>query len=201
MMLLLLSLTASGYLLFLNLGGLLTATDTVGKADLVISTNGSPGPLAKAVELYHQGCGERLLATIGESYRMMVGRGVAPEGIVRASRSADSSYEEGLLIRELLAGGEVASALVVSDPFHLLRVKWTLHHLFAGVTPRFLFVSSDAPEFKGFWWDNHHSRLFVLSEIPKIVYYWLWVSAYQTPVTQLPKTSFSVFRLVGSKAE
>ena len=81
MMLLLLSLTSSAYLLFLNLGALLTATDTVGKADLVISTNGSPGRIAKAVELYHQGCGERLLATTGESYRMMVGRGVAPEGI------------------------------------------------------------------------------------------------------------------------
>ena len=37
-----LSLTSSGYLLFLNLGGLLTPSDTFVKADLIISTSGTP---------------------------------------------------------------------------------------------------------------------------------------------------------------
>lgn len=174
MMLLPIGFMLSGYLLFLNLGGLLTASDSVERADLIITTSGSTGRIARAAELLRQGYGSRVLVTTAESYSLLVGRGVAPERIVRAPWSADSTYEEGLLIRELLAGEDVASALVVSDPFHLLRVKWTLRHLFTGETPRFLFVSSDTPEFKGFWWDNHYSRLFVLSELPKIVYYWLW---------------------------
>jgi len=163
-----------GHTLFSNLGGLLAACDAPRAADLIITTSGSPGRIAKAALLLRQGYAERVLVTTEESYRLMVGLGVSPEKVVRASWSADSTYEEGLLIRELLAGPGSASALVVSDPFHLLRVKWTLHHLFAGDAPRFFFVSSDAPEFQGFWWDNQHSRLFVLHELPKLVYYWFW---------------------------
>ncbi len=36
------------------------------------------------------------------------------------------------------------------------------------------FVSSDALSLQGFWWSNPNSRLFVLTELPKIVYYWVW---------------------------
>ena len=74
----------------------------------------------------------------------------------------------------LLQGGKYKTALVVSDPFHLYRVKWTLRHHFPDDSLHFSFISSDAPSLQGFWWSNERSRLFVLSELPKIVYYWLW---------------------------
>ncbi|MFH0784567.1 MAG: hypothetical protein V2B20_21785 [Pseudomonadota bacterium] len=47
-------------------------------------------------------------------------------------------------------------------------------HLFPGKLIAFSFVSSDAPSLQGFWRSNRNSRLFVLSELPKIVYYWVW---------------------------
>jgi uncharacterized SAM-binding protein YcdF (DUF218 family) len=167
-------LVLAGYMLFLNLGGLLTVCDAPGKTELIISTSGAPGRIAKAAELLRLGYGERVLVTTAVSYGLMVSRGVAPEKILRASWSAESTYQEGLLIKELLAGRGYTSALVVSDPFHLFRVKWTLRHLFAGDGLRFLFISTDSSEYRGFWWDNRSSRLFVLSELPKIVYYWIW---------------------------
>lgn len=167
-------LVSTGYALFLNLGSLLTVCDTPGKTDLIISTSGAPARIAKAAELLRLGYAERVLVTTAESYGLMVGRGVAPEKILRASWSADTTYQEGLQIKELLAGRGYTSALVVSDPYHLLRVRWTLRHLFAGDCLQFLFISSDSSEFQGFWWDNRNSRLFVLSELPKIVYYWIW---------------------------
>lgn len=112
------------------------------------------------------------MVTSEASYREMLQKKVDPDKILKAVWSAKSTYEEGLLVKGLL-GGKIKSAMVVTDPFHLYRVKWTFQHVFHDKLIEFTFISSDAPSLQGFWWSNHNSRLFVLSELPEIVYYWI----------------------------
>lgn len=166
-------LSTCAYGFFLNIGSWLTTADVSGKADIVICLDGSSDRIKKAVLLMQEGLTERMVVTTDATYREMLRNKISPDKILKAGWSAESTYGEGLLLKEIL-DEKVKSAMVVSDPFHLYRVKWTLGHIFPDDSIAFAFVSSDAPSLQGFWWSNAKSRLFVLSELPKIVYYWIW---------------------------
>ncbi|MFH0784570.1 MAG: YdcF family protein [Pseudomonadota bacterium] len=161
------------YGFFLNIGSWLTTTDVPGKADVIICLDGSDDRINKAVLLLGEGLAEKVAVTTDTAYQAMLKRKVSPDKILKADWSAKTTYEEGLLLKTIL-DENVKSALLVTDPFHLFRAKWTFLHLFSGKLITFSFVSSDAPSLQGFWWSNHNSRLFVLNELPKIVYYWVW---------------------------
>jgi uncharacterized SAM-binding protein YcdF (DUF218 family) len=167
-------LVVGGVLGFREIGALLSAADVAGKADVIICLSGSEDRIGKAAAMLRAGLAEKVVATTDLAYRQMLAAKVLPEQILRADWSADSTYEEGLLVWKLLSGKSYVSALVVSDPFHLYRARWTLRHFFSDGSMALSFVSSDAPSLQGFWWSNRSSRLFVLSELPKIVYYWVW---------------------------
>ena len=162
------------YTFYLNIGSWLTTADVPEKADIIVCLDGSIERIDKAVQLLQEGLAEKVVVTTNGAYQEMLRRKVPPGRIMQADRSATSTYEEGLLLKKLLQGGRYRSALVVSDPYHLYRVKWTFHNTFADTAPSFSFISSDARSLQGFWWSNERSRLFVLSELPKIVYYRLW---------------------------
>lgn len=166
-------LGSCAYFFFLNIGTWLAIADVPGKADVVICLDGSNDRTNKAVLLLQKGFAEKIVVTTETTYQEMLLKKVSSDKILKADWSAKTTYGEGLLLKTIL-NGKVRSALVVSDPFHLLRVKWTLRHIFPDDTIVFSFISSDAPSLQGFWWSNLNSRLFVLSELPKIVYYWLW---------------------------
>jgi uncharacterized SAM-binding protein YcdF (DUF218 family) len=157
----------------LNIGNWLTTADVPGKADIVICLDGGSDRIDKAVSLLHNGLAEKVAVTTDEAYQQMLRKEVSADRILKADWSAESTYREGLLLKVIL-DKKVKSALVVSDQFHLFRAKWTLRHIFSDKLIAFSFISSEAPSLHGFWWSNPNSRLFVLSELPKIVYYWIW---------------------------
>ena len=66
------------------------------------------------------------------------------------------------------------SAIIVTDPYHQYRVKWTFAHVFSKTKIKFTYVSTQPAAALGFWWDDIPSRHFVLTEIPKVLYYWLY---------------------------
>jgi uncharacterized SAM-binding protein YcdF (DUF218 family) len=166
-------LSSCAYVFFLNIGIWLSVADVPGKVDVVICLDGSNDRTNKAVLLLHEGFAEKVVVTTDTTYQEMLLKKVSSDKILKADWSAKTTYREGLLLKTVL-NGKVRSALVVSDPFHLFRVKWTLRHIFPDDSIAFTFISSDAPSLQGFWWSNLNSRLFVLSELPKIVYYWFW---------------------------
>lgn len=168
----LLSLCAFGC--FMNIGSWLSTADELKKADVIVSLEGGVARIIKGALLFHEGLAERVLVTTDASYRQMLAQKISPEQILKADWSAQSTYQEGLQIKALLAGAKYTSALIVTDPFHLYRIKWTLRHIIPDGSIKFSYISSDAKEYQGFWWSNPNSRLFVLSELPKIVYYWVW---------------------------
>ncbi len=160
-------------LLFFIIGALLSWQDSAGKADVIVCLSCSNARIEKAIALLQQGLADRVAVTTDEVYSIMLAKKVLPGQILNAHWSATSTYEEGILLKTLLAG-KYTTALVVTDPFHLYRTKWTFRHIFAENSITFSFISSDDPSLQGFWWSKANSRLFVLSELPKIFYYWLW---------------------------
>jgi uncharacterized SAM-binding protein YcdF (DUF218 family) len=158
---------------FLNIGDWLTTADLPRKAEVAICLAGTNDRIEKVISLLHNGLAEKVVATTSETYQVMLREDVSPENILKADWSAKSTYEEGLLLKSVL-DKKVKSVMVVTDPFHLYRAKWTFQHIFPDGTVQFSFISSDAPTLRGFWWSNIDSRLLVLNELPKIVYYWFW---------------------------
>jgi hypothetical protein len=53
-------------------------------------------------------------------------------------------------------------------------VRWTFRHLFAEQHAELFFVASDAVGPPDPWWSSRDGRLYVMTELPKIAYYWLW---------------------------
>jgi uncharacterized SAM-binding protein YcdF (DUF218 family) len=158
---------------FTRLGNWLAVAGDPGRPELIVCLGGSSERLDKAAELWHQGLADRVLATSRGVYRELLARRVDPAGLIAPPWSATSTYEEGLLLRALLPKG-CRSLVVISDPYHLFRVRWTMRHLFAGVDCHFSYLGSDFSPPPNLWWKEPHSRLFVFSEIPKILYYWSW---------------------------
>jgi len=166
-------LLALFYALFLHIGSWLAAADSPQRADVIVCISGSSARTDKAVSLLQQGLAGKIAVTTDQVYRAVLAKKVPPENILRTDWSATTTFQEGMIIKSLL-DYRYSSAMVVSDPFHLFRVRWTLHHFFPDGLVRFSFISSDAPSLQGFWWSKADSRLFVLSELPKILYYWTW---------------------------
>ena len=162
-----------GGVLFFQIGSLLSVIDPVRKADLVLCLTGGSERFDKTAALLRESMAGQALMTSEGAYKQMVRRQIVPEKLIKPRWPASSTYEEALLLKEVLAGRS-CSVLVVSDRYHLYRARWTLRHLFKGSAVNFTFLSSDAPSLQGFWWSNSESRLFVLSELPKIMYYWVW---------------------------
>ncbi len=158
---------------FTRLGNWLAVAGTPARSELIVCLGGSSERLDKAAELWHQGFAERVLATNVGVYRQLLARRVDRSAVISPPWSATSTYEEGMLLRELLPDG-CRSLVVVSDPYHLYRVRWTMLHFFAGADCRFIYVASDFDPPSTAWWTKPQSRLFVLSEIPKILYYLVW---------------------------
>lgn len=164
----------SAYMVFLNIGDWLSISDPPQKADIIICLSGTPDRITKSAQLYQMGLAAKIMVMNRIDYQLMLKQNISPKNILEASWLIESTYQEGIAINRLLSGKDYTSALVVSDPYHLYRVKWTLQQTLKNNAPRISFISSNAPSLDGFWWKNDKSRIFVLSEIPKIVYYWIW---------------------------
>ncbi len=157
-----------------SIGLVLSRTDVVREAEVVVCLGGGSERVHRAVKLFRAGYAEKVVVTSEANYQEMLAQKIDPGKIIKAEWSAANTYQEGLLLQGLLAAGAHRSALVVSDPYHLYRVRWTLKHFFADDSVNFYYISSEAPSLQGFWWSKPQSRLFVLSELPKIGYYWFW---------------------------
>lgn len=157
-------------------GSLLSDSDTEEKADIILCLSGSAKRLAKAVELCRSGIAPKIIVTSDLAYSQATQLNIDKDALVKPAWSANSTYEEGVLFREALMDENIQKALVVSDDYHLFRVKWTLEKLLAKAYPdmKLLYVGAETNPGPEYWWKYSNSRIFVLSELHKIVYYWVW---------------------------
>jgi uncharacterized SAM-binding protein YcdF (DUF218 family) len=152
-----------------HLGTWLVAADRPQPAEVIVCLSG-PERIRKSAELFHQGLAPLIILTAARDKRPLAEQGV-PESRVILASGPTTTYQEAMTVAPILKGLHCRSALIVSDPFHLRRVRWTFGHVLNHASGKLYFVASDLPwEGRG-WWRNKKEKLYVYSELSKIGYY------------------------------
>ena len=154
---------------FTRAGVWVAKSDRPRKVDVIICLNGSER-IKKAAELYHQGLAPKVILTAGKDKRDLIQLGI-PEKNITLAEWPTTTYQEALAVASMERFYQIRSAIVVSDPYHLKRVRWTFEHVFRDSQVKLVFVSSDLPWDGQGWWREKQSRIQVALEISKMGYY------------------------------
>ncbi|MFQ5894460.1 MAG: YdcF family protein [Nitrospinota bacterium] len=183
---------AAGFALFLwagtRAGHFLVVDEPPRPADAVVVLGGGEGERAgTAAALYRQGVAPLIIATggrvrlpslghldVAELIRRHVAAEGVPRGAVRLLPGATGTYEEAQMVRALARREGLKNLLVLSSPYHMRRVRWTFHHVFAGEGVELQFVAARGGRFNpGGWWRREDDLMWVVREYEKLLYYWL----------------------------
>ena len=83
-----------------------------------------------------------------------------------------NTWQEAEAVQAWMQAHGYKSALVVSDPPHLLRVGYAFASNLWGRGLKFTLIASEPTWWSTWaWWQNRESALFVKSEFPKLGYY------------------------------
>lgn len=173
LLLLLLACISVAAFFFPRIGTLLSKSAQPHPADIIVCISGNVTRVQKCVDLLGKGYASKIAVTTEAAYRSFLRYNISPDMLLKADWSADSTYEEGLLLNSML-GDSYETALVITDSFHLYRVKWTLNNCLSQGGVDFTFLSTDKDWRSESWWQQKESQIYVLSELPKIIYYWIW---------------------------
>jgi uncharacterized SAM-binding protein YcdF (DUF218 family) len=154
---------------WIHLGSWLAAADKPQPAEVIVCLGG-PERIRKGVELFHKGLAPRIILTVAGDRGPLKIQGI-PEDRIILVPGPKTTYQEALLVAPILKSLQCRSALIVSDAFHLRRVRWTFRHVLNQESIRLSFVASDLPWHGKEWWRGHQEKYRVYSEISKIGYY------------------------------
>lgn len=180
----LLSISAVAAISFLSLGFLVSQhASNPEKSDVIIVLGGDNGlRVRKGAELYHAGYANHIILTgIDERFyrpahpnwreRRMIALGV-PKNAMKVDTKSKTTWEEAENTSKTMKKNGWESAIVVSDPPHMLRLHQTWSRAFEGSSKKFILVST-SPKWwdRVLWWKNKQSYQFVISEIKKNLFY------------------------------
>ncbi|MFZ4481588.1 MAG: YdcF family protein [Rhodoferax sp.] len=141
-------------------------------ADLVVVLGGGADRYPRARELVLAGNSERLLLINASASERKDAKARLPGIEVIFDDLPSNSWAEALSVRALMQAGGWHTALVVSDPPHLLRVEYSWSSAFRGTGLSYTLISSDPPWWPGWrWWRNPYASSFVGEEVLKLGYY------------------------------
>jgi uncharacterized SAM-binding protein YcdF (DUF218 family) len=156
---------------WVNLGSWLAKVDEP-KASEVIVCLSDIERIKKAAYLYHEGLAPQIILTVDKEKKGLTSLGV-PEARITLAPGPQTTYQEALAVAPILREKGYRSALVVTDPYHLRRVRWTFRHVFKNQPINLVFVASDMPWKGEGWWTHKEEKLRVYSEVSKLGWYWL----------------------------
>ena len=154
-----------------DLGSWLARADLPRKADVIICLS-SPDRIRKAAQLFQEGLAPRIILTVAKEKTPLSGLGV-PERAIILAPGPKTTFQEALAVARILNRSDYKTALVVSDPYHLKRVRWTFRQVFGETGVKMSFVASDFPWEGEGWWKNKKEEKIVYLEVTKIGWYWL----------------------------
>jgi len=175
-----------------HIGLFLVVADEPQPAEVLLVLSGDRGErMEYAFSLYEAGLADLFILSGGPLYadlseadllRRHAGiLGVPDEKIILESRAANT-YQNALYTRELMELYGLESALVVSSPYHMRRVRVLFDEVYAGSGIELFFVpvanSWFDPEC---WWETSQGRRLVFSEYAKLAFLLLperWRSYY-----------------------
>jgi len=136
----------------------------------------------KGAELYKAGYAAHVIVTgIDEKFyhpghpnwreRRMMALGV-PKNAIKVDTKSTTSWEEAENTSDTMKKKGWKSALVVSDPPHMLRLYETWSKAFEGSSKKFILVPTNPIWWHPMlWWKNEKSYQFVMNEIKKNLFY------------------------------
>jgi uncharacterized SAM-binding protein YcdF (DUF218 family) len=173
--------------ILLAIGDFLVVQDELRPADVIHVIAGPDDRTDYAVELYRQGYGKQIFFTGGwcienSYYHGQHGRehalehGVPPEAIATDETQVTSTYAEVVRLKEFITHSQspVRSVIVVSDPFHMRRARWTYRHVLGDqVRIQMAPVPFGLSSYQRRWWTDEASRQYVWKEYLKLAYYYV----------------------------
>ncbi len=171
-------------LFFFSLGILVSQyADRPEKTDVIIVLGGDNGlRVHKGAELYNAGYASHIILTgIDQRFyhpghpnwreRRMMALGV-PKEAIKVDSNSRTTWEEAVNTSKTMERKGWKSAMIVSDPPHLLRLHQTWSRAFDGTSKTFILVPTKPTWWHQIlWWRNDKSYQFVISEIQKNIFY------------------------------
>jgi uncharacterized SAM-binding protein YcdF (DUF218 family) len=172
--------------ILLAIGDFLVVRDELQLADVIHVISGPDDRTDYAIQLYQQGYARHIFFTGGwcsfhNYYHGQHGReraleqGVSAEAIAFDDSQVTSTYAEAVRLREFITQSQtpLRSVIVVSDPYHMRRARWTYRQVLGDqVRIQMAPVPFDRSPYQRRWWTDEGSRGYVKSEYLKIVYYY-----------------------------
>jgi uncharacterized SAM-binding protein YcdF (DUF218 family) len=106
---------------------------------------------------------------------LAVAAGVPEAAVVGDADAVHSTYAEAVRLRAFIAGSPVPirSVIVVSDPFHMRRARWTYREVLGGgVRVEMAPIPFQNTPYRQRWWEDPLSQQYVADEYKKMVYYY-----------------------------
>lgn len=171
----------------LAVGDYLVIQDKLRPVDVIHVIAGDDYRTDYAIQLYKQGYAKYIFFTGGlcqfhgydhgeHGQQLALSQGVPQEAIAFDDSSVTSTYSETLRLKAWIDQSPVPirSVVVVSDPFHMRRARWTNRHVLGkGIEIIMAPVPFEQTPYKQQWWTDESSRKYVEDEYKKTVYYFL----------------------------
>ena len=141
-------------------------------SDLIICLGGNVQTRQeRSLKLYSEQYGKKLLL-INQSPTYFLKNGVLSSHIY-TTYSPSNTFSEAMFCRKFMEDNKLGSALVVSDWWHLRRVKWSFETVFKGTQMEIRYISAQPEAVEtGYYLKPYRIKL-ILEEMVKLVGYWV----------------------------
>jgi uncharacterized SAM-binding protein YcdF (DUF218 family) len=168
----------------LVVGNYLVIQDRLVPADVIHVIAGDDYRTEYGIQLYKQGYAKYIFFTGGwyepvgwhgaHGQQLALQRGIPLEAIVFDDTKVTSTYDEVMLLKAWMdqSSQPIQSVMVVSDPFHMRRARWTYRRVL-GKEAKILLapVQFESTPYKREWWKDQESQNYIKDEYIKSVYY------------------------------
>jgi uncharacterized SAM-binding protein YcdF (DUF218 family) len=167
------------------IGDFLVVQASLHRADVIHVIAGEDYRTDYAIQLYERGLASTLFFTGGwcklhmyyhgeHARERALAYGLHVDAIAIDDSDVTSTYMEAERLKEWIAQSPdpVRSIIVVSDPFHMRRARWTYQKVFGdSIAVQLAPVPFAMTPYQRNWWRNQQSRQNVQDEYVKFVYY------------------------------
>jgi len=172
------------------MGDYLILEDDLHPVDVIHVIAGDDFRTEYAIQLYKQGYSPVLFFTGGwcstygyyhaaHARELALNGGVPIESIVIDDSEVTSTYSETVLLKAWFEQSPIPinSVILVSDPFHMRRLRWTARQVLGREIELLMApVEFEVTPYEREWWRNEWARDYVKDEYLKLFYY---VARYQ----------------------
>lgn len=150
--------------------------DVAQRSDLIICLGGNVrARQEKTLKPYNERYAQKLLLT-NQSSDYFLKNGVSSSNIY-VTYVPGNTFEEAEYCRKFMQEHKIGSALVVSDWWHLRRVKWSFDTVFQDTGKKIRYISAQSTEAEiGCYLQAHRIKL-ILEEMVKLLGYWVRYNA------------------------